>query len=68
MEYEGSYYRIHNSLSVIPNPSQLKQVHTFTPYLRKIHFNIILVWMPFLHVCPCASFNWAPRHEGVLGE
>jgi hypothetical protein len=18
--------------------------------------------------CPCASFNWAPRHEGILGE
>jgi len=40
------HYRVHKSRPLDPNLSQMHPVHTFPPYLPKIHSNIILSSTP----------------------
>jgi hypothetical protein len=40
------HYRIQNSLPRVPILSQMHPVHNLTPNSPKIHFNIILLYVP----------------------
>jgi len=41
------HYILHNSLLLAPNVTHTHPVYTLSPYLRKIHSNIIFLCTPF---------------------
>jgi hypothetical protein len=49
------YYHVHKSPPLVPILSQINLVHTLTPYLLKIHFNI-------LHLFPDLQSGLFPSH------
>lgn len=40
------YYRVHKSQQQAPVLRNMNAVHILSPYILKIHFNIILLFMP----------------------